>query len=276
MTDETSTPAEAPAEVVDEPKRIDPEPEAKVEEPKVPEVEDKGEDDDQSEDSPKKLSGAQRAKLQKERYLAELRERDQLLEEKDRRLKELEAKAEGKDGPPKEEDYNGDWTAWDDAKKLYFARQAQAEESAKREKAELTRRQADAKRERELAHAERVEEARETIADFDAVMATMKDVTIRNDVVDEIMASDKSPLLAYHLAKNPNKLRELESLTSRELAREIGRLEGSIRMPAGKKQTTAPPPPSNLKGGTAPATDLASADMEAYVAARKAQGYGKR
>jgi hypothetical protein len=129
-----------------------------------------------------------------------------------------------------------------------------------RERSDLDRRQADARRERELAHLERIEEARETIADFDTVMATMKGVTIRDDLIEEIKASDKSPLLAYHLAKNPDKLRELNSMSGRELAREIGRLEGSIRMPAGKKQTTAPPPPANLKGGAAPHTDLAQVD----------------
>jgi len=31
-------------------------------------------------------------------------------------------------------------------------------------------------------------------------------------------------------------------------------------MPAGKKQTTAPPPPANLKGGAAPHTALEQVD----------------
>jgi len=140
-----------------------------------------------------------------------------------------------------------------------------------REQTTAQQRQVEARRERDIAHLDRIEEARETIADFDQVMGTMKGVTVREDVLEEIKQSDKSPLIAYHLAKNPDKLRELNSMSGRELAREIGRLEGSLRMPAGKKQTSAPPPPTTLKGGAAPAVDLATADMEAYVAARKAQ-----
>ena len=57
------------------------------------------------------------------------------------------------------------------------------------------------------------------------------------------------PLLAYHLASNPDKLSELNSMSDRERAREIGRLEASLKVPTGKKQTTAPPPLTTLKGG---------------------------
>ena len=184
------------------------------------------------------------------------------MREKERRLEELtrQAPAATADAAPKEEDFNGDWTAYVAARAAHEAARAVEKTLAGREQSELDRRRSDAQREREIAHLERIDEARETIADFDAVMATMKGVTIRDDVIEEIKASDKSPLLAYHLAKNPDKLRELNSMSGRELAREIGRLEGSIRMPAGKKQTTAPPPPGNLKGGAAPPFDPAKTD----------------
>jgi hypothetical protein len=271
MTDET-TPAAAPAETtVDEPKRIDPEPEAKVEEPKAaePEPDDKGEDNDEPEDKPKKLSGAQRAKIREEQLRNELRERERRLEELERQLRDDGGKA--KSEAPKEEDFNGDWTAYVAARAAYEAGEAVEGKLKAREKSDLERRQADVRREREAAHLERVAEARETIADFDSVMATMKGVTIHDGLIEEIKASDKSPLLAYHLAKNPDKLRELNSMSGRELAREIGRLEGSIRMPAGKKQTTAPPPPSNLKGGAAPHVPLEAVDdMEEFAKRLKA------
>ena len=67
-----------------------------------------------------------------------------------------------------------------------------------------------------------------------------------------IKASEKSALLAYHLANNPDKLAELNRMGDRERAREIGRLEASLKLPEGKKQTSAPPPPSTLRGGAAP------------------------
>ena len=89
---------------------------------------------------------------------------------------------------------------------------------------------------------------RERIADFDGALKSMQGVFVNDAVIDEIQASDKGPLLAYHLARNPERLRELNGLTGRELAREIGRLEGSVRMPAGNKQTNAGKPPSSRQG----------------------------
>lgn len=272
MTEET-TPAAAPAEItapVDEPKRIDPEPEAKAEEPKADGGNNGSNDDpgevesDEPEDKPKKLSGAQRAKLREEHLRNELRE-------KERRLEELERQSSSdgdkpKDEAPKEEDFNGDWTAYVAARAAYEAGKAVEGKLNAREKSDLERRQSEARRERDLAHRERIEEARETITDFDAVMNKMKGVTIRDEVLEEIKQSDKSALLAYRLANDPDKFHELNSLSGRELAREIGRLEGSIRMPAGKKQTTAPPPPSTLKGGAKPITDWSlTDDMEEFA-----------
>lgn len=276
MTDETNAPAETQAggeTVIDEPKKIDPEPEAKAEEPKASEPEgDKGEEE--PEDKPKKPSGAQRWKIREEALRNELRDKERRLEELERQS--LSGGDKAKDEAPKEEDFNGDWTAYVAARAAHEAAKAVEGKLNAREKSDLDRRQADARREREIAHLERIEEARETIADFDAVMGTMKGVTIRDDLIEEIKASDKSPLLAYHLAKNPDKLRELNSMSGRELAREIGRLEGSIRMPAGKKQTTAPPPPSNLKGGAAPHTPLEQVDDMNEFAERLRKDLAKR
>ncbi len=266
MTDETDKTAAAPAAdvtavVADEPKKIDAdEPEAKVEEPKADGEGNSGDDEEGDQPGkPKKPSGAQRAKRREEYLLNELRERERRLEALERQSPKGDG-GEAKDEPPKEEDFNGDWTAYVAARAAHEAGKAVEKKLDARERNDLDRRQGDVKREREIAHLERIDEARETIADFDTVMEKMKGVTIRDDLIEEIKASDKSPLLAYHLAKNPDKLRELNSMSGRELAREIGRLEGSIRMPAGKKQTTAPPPPGNLKGGAAPHVDLAQVD----------------
>ncbi len=267
MTDETNAPAATQAggesaTPVDEPKRIDPEPEAKAVEPaKVEGEEPKGEDDStegEQTDKRKKPTGSERAKRRAEFLLEENRELQRRLEAAERQSPK--DGGEAKDDAPKEEDFNGDWTAFVAAKAAHEAAKAVGKTLDARERTDLDRRQADAKREREIDHLERIEEARGVITDFDAVMEKMKGVTIRDDVIEEIKASDKSPLLAYHLAKNPDKLRELNSMSGRELAREIGRLEGSIRMPAGKKQTTAPPPPTNLAGGAAPHSNWVQSD----------------
>jgi hypothetical protein len=279
MADETNGQAPPPAEgetkpVADEPRNLDA-PEAKADEPKAAEPKDEGEDGEGTETGEdgqprrRKRTGSERAKRREEYLLGELRERERRLEE----LERQSPKGDGdkKDEPPKEEEFNGDWTAYVAARAAYEAGKAVEGKLNAREQSTAQQRQVEARRERDIAHLDRVEEARESITDFDQVMGTMKGVTVREDVLEEIKSSDKSPLIAYHLAKNPDKLRELNSMSARELAREIGRLEGSLRMPAGKKQTGAPPPPTSLKGGAAPAVDLATADMEAYVAARKAQ-----
>jgi hypothetical protein len=281
MSDETNGQAVAPAggeAAPEEPKNLNaPEPEAKSDETNAAEPE--GDDDKGDEGSEtgedgqprrRKRTGSERAKRREEYLLQELRERDRRLEEIERQSPKGDG---GKDEAPKEEDFNGDWTANVAARAAYEAGKAVEGKLNAREQTTAQQRQIEAKRERDIAHLERIDEAREIIADFDTVMGTMKGVTVREDVLDEIKSSDKSPLIAYHLAKNPDKLSELNRMSARELAREIGRLEGSLRMPTGKKQTGAPPPPTNLRGGAAPAVDLAKAEMDEYVATRRKQGF---
>lgn len=220
MTEETTMPAATPASETTMPADQQPAQETYHEQPaETPEHENYEEPADLGEileDRPKKLSGAQRAKLQREYLQNELSAREQ-------RIAELER-------------YIGERDEND--------RQSEGE------------RRAEAQRKRDEAHNERLKETRGTVTDFDRVMAKMNGVQVRDELIDEIKSSDKSALLAYHLASNPDKLRELNHLSDRERAREIGRLEASLRMPEGKKQTTAPPPPTTLKGGAAPHTAL--------------------
>ena len=105
-------------------------------------------------------------------------------------------------------------------------------------------------RERIEAHKERVESAKEIFKDYDQVLNSAPKVSAA--VGEEILSSDKSELLAYHLAKHPEKISALNNMTGRELAREIGRLEGIVQAPSAKKQTSAPPPPSRMGGGVNP------------------------
>jgi hypothetical protein len=115
----------------------------------------------------------------------------------------------------------------------------------------------------------RVDKAREVIADFDAVMEGMKEVNVRDATIHEIMSSDKSDLISYHFATNPDDLHAFDAMTPREQAREIGRLEATLKMPEPKKATSAPPPLSKPKGGATPRDQ--SADLNAWLDKR----YGK-
>jgi hypothetical protein len=58
-------------------------------------------------------------------------------------------------------------------------------------------------------------------------------------------------------------------MTGSKLAREIGRLEGMVRMPAANQKTNAPAPVAPLKGGASPAFDPKSASMDDYIAKRQ-------
>lgn len=235
--------------------------ESKPEGEEKPEAAAKPEDEEEK----KKLSGAQRAKIREQRLRDELSARE-------REIEELRAKtpaataSDGDEKEPKEADFP-DWFSYQSALTAYNASKAVRDEIRKdretREASERQTKQGEIVRERALAHAERVEDAREVIADFDQTMKAMDGVQTRNEVIEEIMSSDKSALIAYHLAKNPEKLNALNQMSGRELAREMGRLEATVRMPEAKKATDAPPPLSRQKGGASPRS--LEADLDAYM-----------
>jgi hypothetical protein len=266
-----------PAETLDEPK---PEAEAKPEEtPEKPDVDDDGDDAGDK----KKIPGSQRIKRKYELLAAdhartiEQAEQDRAravqLEEALRRAHAGSQTQEGKPGvdrEPKETDYPNDYLAYDEAKRLWQVRQVIRDETS-RQQAEA-RRQQDAVRhdeflrERRAAYVDNADVARERIPDFDKVMASAKNLTVKDEVERELLASDKPAVLAYHLAQNPDKVRELNALTGRELAREIGRLEARVHLPKAKTITTAPAPLTAPKGGAAPAFNPETASMAEFAA----------
>ncbi len=274
MTDETQGTASPPAEGTTPAPVVETTEQQVTETQTAPESEQPAE---QASEKPegeerKRLSGAQKAKRRETYLLNQLAERERELQEarQARRANEDQPTA---DKPPIEEDFNGDWTAFVAAKAAYEAGNAVERKLAARETKALEARRSEAERERDMAHLDRVEEAREVITDYDKVMAGMKGVSISNELIREIKSSESGALIAYELARNPDRLQAMNHMTPMELAREMGRLEASVKKPAGKKQTTAPPPPTTLRGGVAPAIDLAKADMETYRATRIAQGF---
>ena len=236
----------------------EPKPEGEQEQPAEPEGEEK----------PKRIPGSRREKIKNELLQQQLRETERRLEEAERRSPKNGEATEAK--PPQEADFNGDYFAFERAMTAFNVEQAVQKALGAAEQRRHQTEQSDVWRERAAAHQERVEDAKEVITDFDQVLASAKGVTVSPSVEQELLSSDKSALLAYYLAKNPDKLQALNGMTGRELAREIGRLEGSVRMPAAKKQTTAPSPLTTLRGGASPSFDPTKASMDEYVAKRKA------
>lgn len=267
------------AEQASEPEATDESQEQENTEAKADDDADKEADGDEDEDAggeekPKRPSGAQRQKRREERLRAEnaeLYSRLEMLERASQPQRQDQAAAQSQ---PQEKDFNGDYLAYERAMNAWTTAQEVEKAFAKREQSFAQQRAIEARREIALAYAEQLDDARERIPDFDATMREMRGINVNDAVIDEIMASDKGPLLAYHLAKNPDKLRMLNGLHGRELAREVGRLEGNVRMPVGNKQTSAKPPPTPVKGGAAAGFDPFRASMEEYAAHRKKQlGY---
>jgi len=274
MSDETTlaeAPGDEPIVNLDQPETpaadAGAEVEAKTEEVEKPEGagDEAGDEGQSGDDKPKKLSGSRRERLRNE----QLRRENEELRSRMDALERRSQAGDSEDKEPQEADFNGDifkfereWNAWNTRK---IVREDRQRDQQSRSQAA----QADQIREMVVAHADRVEEAREKIDDYDKVLASAK-VPVTDEVGREILSSDKSALLSYYLAKNPDKLQALNEMSGSKLAREIGRLEGMVRMPASNQKTNAPAPITSLKGGAAPAFDPAKSSMDDYIAKRKA------
>lgn len=257
-----------PEKVVEAEKPEAEKPEGEQPEGEKPEVAEGEEPEGEEEQRKKKPSGAERAKRRLQLATAELDRMARELEELKRPATPDPQAKPGVGREPTEADFPNDYFAYERAKTVWDTRQAVREEMNR----ERASKQDEIRREIQAERLEVFEEnkslVRERIPDFDKVVSAAQ-LPITPELRDEILASDKSALLQYHLAKNPDKVRELTQMNGRELAREIGRLEARIHLPSPKKATEATPPPSQPRGGAAQPINLHTADMEAYVAQRK-------
>jgi hypothetical protein len=227
-------------------------------------------DDDGAEDAkskePKRRSGSQRAKA---RIQALQREIEDL-----RRGQARHAPATMGDDDlpePREADFPNDYLAYDRALRDYQTRKAIRDEKRRDAAAHAVAHAEAEARTRLAGFMVRLETVKDRIPDFDRVLASAAGVHIRNDLRDLILDSPKGPLLAYHLAKNPDRLAELNRMSPAAAAKDIGSLEARIRGPNPRTVTKAKTPAQTPRGGTAArAPDPAAMSMEQYIAARKA------
>ena len=94
-------------------------------------------------------------------------------------------------------------------------------------------------------------------------------------VVDTLLDSESGPELAYHLAKRPETVKRINALSPLSAARELGRIEATLSNPAApqiKPASKAPAPITPVRSSAPAAVDLASANMDQYIAARRKQG----
>jgi len=88
---------------------------------------------------------------------------------------------------------------------------------------------------------------------------------------DAILDSEDPAGLLHHLGKNPDLAAELAGLSAAALGRRIGRIEDSMAKQAVKPVSRAPTPAKPIAANRSTGA-LQDMDMDAYVAARKAQG----
>jgi hypothetical protein len=271
---ETAQPVLAPADVttkIDGPADTV---ETAAETTPAPELE--PETDEGEQETKKRPSGSERYK----RKLAQIETEFETLarenEELRRRTADGGQSREGKPGvdrPPTEQDFPNDYLAFERAANAWNVKVAIREEIGVERAKSRDSQLREIRQERIESYQESANQARERIPDFDKVLAGAQSVQISPALGEEIMSSDKAALLQYHLAQKPELVRELNGMSGRELAREIGRLEARVHLPTAKKATEASPPPSQVRGAAAPPVDAQSGpdDMNAYVAWRRKQ-----
>lgn len=96
--------------------------------------------------------------------------------------------------------------------------------------------------------AERTQEARKTLPNFDAI-ALNPTLPVSQPMADEIRVSEKGPELLYHLGQNPDKAARIAAMDATGAARAIGRLEAELSRNKTPTPTNAPPPPKPIQGG---------------------------
>jgi len=128
--------------------------------------------------------------------------------------------------------------------------------------------------------AQKVQEAKAELPDFDDLVAS-SDVVVNNAVRDAILESDVGPKILYHLAENNDLAKKIASLSPNAALREIGKLEARFEAKPETTQTApvvrskAPAPIQPIRGGQGKADVPISADGEfhgsyqAWKAARK-------
>ena len=83
-------------------------------------------------------------------------------------------------------------------------------------------------------------------------MDKMAGVAVHEDVIEESCRPRSRTCWPTTWQTTPTKSPNSITWADASGPREIGRLEASLKMPEGKQQTSAPPPPSTLRGGAAP------------------------
>jgi len=243
-------------------------PEADTETDTDPDAPDGDDGDGQDDDRPKKASRKDRYQRKidaLERELDQLRSLPMAAAADDPAQLDALVKAEIGD-PPQEKDFD-DWFEYQTAKAAYETERRLTARELRKQASQA--KEAEQRRSSEMLseYQERQREAKAAIPDFDKVVKAAQ-LPVSAVVGQLLLESEKSAVIEYHLAKNPETLHRLNSLSPLSAAKEIARLEDRLSLPNPKTATSAAPPLRSPKGGAAPTVDLSKMSMDEYVAYR--------
>lgn len=210
-------------------------------------------------------------RLTREKYQLKAR-----LEELERRVSEPAPKAAEPQGAPKLEQFESfddyvsakaEWVAEQKFRTLTESQQRAAQEQqAKRQQAEVSQ-----------SWQQRVESARTSVPDYDEIIESA-DVVLSPAMGQAIVESEQGPMVALYLARHPEEAEKLASLSPTAVARAIGRIEAKLEgEQINKTQSTAPKPPSPVRGSTVkPTSALEADDYDTFVKLRRKQILARR
>lgn len=204
-----------------------------------------------------------------------------------REAKEAEAAKAAAAQKPTPDKYD-DYSDYVDALVDWKADQKVDAKFAERDKKSAAEKQAET---RSKTWAERTAEVIKVIPTYQQDIDAAADTPIADHVAEILNDSEHGPRVLHHLAKHPDIAERINSLTPTAAAREIGRIEAGFDVlatastatdaagteaeapstPTARK-TNAPPPAKPVGSGRSTAVNLATASMDEYKAARKAQG----
>jgi len=226
--------------------------------------------DDDADDArqPRRRSGLHRLKEQNARMAAELAEFRSRIP---RDSGQVTSAVEQEIGPPPREQDFPDYLAFERAERAYETRKVISEERIRDQIAQQQIREVEEFEGLKRQHLKREAEIRKFIPDYDTALKSCT-VPLAQHVTKLVLESDKSALLAHHLASRPDLLEQMNLSHPIAVARELGRLEGRLSLPKPRTETKAPPPVHAVKGSVTPSNSMT--DFDAWK--RKTYGKGLR
>ena len=197
-------------------------------------------------EKPAKLSGSARLKAKLVEAQAEIERLRQAVPKADE-ASELTAAITREIGPPPKEGDFEDYLAFQEAKTAYRTAEMLVGRELKKNAEAAKVAQQNQNNEIVATFRERAEDVRKIVKDFDTVVAAATVSPTNQDVAMAILESEKGPHIAYYLSKHPEKVLEINDMSTRRALAEIGRLEVRLT-PAPKKVSKAPAPVAPVRG----------------------------